>query len=147
MDVSFREVTSANVHDVLALAVAPEQTGYVASNAKSIAEAHFEPKAWFRAVVAGEELVGFVMVYRDPSVKEFYIWRFMIDAGRQGRGIGRRAVELLLDEAREDGAEAVMLNVVPGEHSARDFYARLGFAETGELDGDEVVMRLPLTES
>jgi len=139
--VELREITAETVRQVTALAVAPEQQGLVASNAVSIAEAHFEPKAWFRAVAAGDELVGFVMVYRDRAARTFYVWRFMIDAQHQGRGYGRRALELLLDEARSDGATDVTLSVVPGERSAQDFYARLGFEETGEVHGGEVVMR------
>jgi diamine N-acetyltransferase len=147
MDVSLREVTAENLRDVLALAVAPEQTGYVASNATSIAQAHFEPRAWFRAVAADDALVGFVMVYRVPASREFYIWRFMIDARFQGRGFGRRALELLLDEARSDGAAEVTLSVHPGEHSALGFYVRAGFEDTGEREGDEVVMRLRLDDA
>jgi diamine N-acetyltransferase len=146
MEVFLREVTAENVHDVLALAVAPEQTGYVSTNAKSIAEAHFEPRAWFRAVAAGDSLVGFVMVYRAPDVPEFHIWRFMVDARYQGKGFGRKALELLLHEARLDGVAEVTLCVLPGEHSAFDFYARAGFEDTGELDGDQIVMRLVLEE-
>lgn len=68
-EVTLREITAETVRSVTALAVAPAQLGYVASNANSIAEAYFEPKAWFRAVAAGEELVGFVMVYRDPEAR------------------------------------------------------------------------------
>ena len=144
MDVSLREVSAENVHDVLALQVAPEQTGYVSTNAKSIAEAHFEPRAWFRAIAAGDALVGFAMVYRVPETREFHIWRYMIDARYQGKGYGRKALDLLLDEARSHGATEVTLCVRPGEHSAFDFYARAGFEDTGELDGDQIVMRLPL---
>ena len=144
MEVSLREVTSENLHEVLALAVSQEQAGYVASNAKSIAEAHFEPRAWFRAVVAGEEPVGFVMVERDTAARSFHIWRFMIDARHQSEGYGRRALELLLDEARSDGVAEVTLCVLPGEHSAFSFYERAGFKATGELEGTQVVMRLEL---
>jgi len=141
--VTLREITSETVRSVTALEVAPEQRGFVAPNAVSIAQAYFEPKAWFRAVAAGDELVGFVMVYREPPAT-FYVWRFMIDARYQGRGYGKRAMELLLDEAQRDGAKEVTLSVVPGEGSAMAFYARLGFAETGEVEGDEHVMRLSL---
>jgi diamine N-acetyltransferase len=144
-DVELREITAETVRVVTALRVAPEQEGYVAANAISIAEAYYEPKAWFRAVAAGEELVGFAMVYRDPLAGEFYVWRFMIDARHQGRGYGRRAMELLIDEARRDGAEHVTLSVVPGDRSARDFYAALGFEETGKVEDGEVEMRLPLS--
>ena len=143
--VSLRDVTKANVRDVIALEVAQEQSSYVATNAKSIAEAHFEPKAWFRAIGAGDDLVGFAMVYRDPIAGIFYIWRFMIDARHQGQGYGRRAMELLLDEARADGAREITLSVVPGERSALDFYRRLGFEETGKIEHGELELRLSLT--
>jgi diamine N-acetyltransferase len=146
MELSLREVTSENLHDVLALEVAPEQTSYVATNAKSIAEAHYEPKAWFRAIANGDELVGFVMVYRDRAAPEFYVWRFMIDARHQGRGYGRRALELLLEEARSDGVDEVILNVRPGEHSALGFWLGLGFEDTGEIQDGQMLLRLPLDE-
>jgi len=144
--VELREITSETVRQVTALAVAPEQEGYVASNANSIAEAHFEPKAWFRAIAAGEELVGFAMVYRDPPAGEFYVWRFMVDAAHQGKGYGRRAVELLVEEARTDGAEKVTLSVVPGDQSALEFYKRLGFVETGNVHGKEIELALSLAD-
>lgn len=142
--VELREITAETVRTVTSLKVAPDQEGYVAPNAISIAEAYYEPKAWFRAVAAGDELVGFAMVYRDPEAGEFYVWRFMIDAQHQGHGYGRRAVELLLEEARRDGATHVTLSVVPGENSARDFYAGIGFEETGKVEGGEVEMKLAL---
>jgi diamine N-acetyltransferase len=138
-------VTKDNVREVVSLEVAQEQSSYVATNAKSIAEAYFEPKAWFRAIGAGDELVGFAMIYRDPAAGMFYVWRFMIDARHQGRGYGRRAMELLLDEARADGAREITLSVVPGEHSALDFYRGLGFEETGNIEHGELELRLSLT--
>ncbi|HUF01711.1 MAG TPA: GNAT family N-acetyltransferase [Gaiellaceae bacterium] len=142
--VTLREITADTVRQVTALDVTPEQRGLVASNAVSIAQAYFEPKAWFRAVAAGDELVGFVMVYRERAASTFHVWRFMVDARHQGRGYGRRAMELLIEEARSDGATEVTLSVVPGDGSALDFYAGLGFEETGEIDDGEVAMRLPL---
>ncbi len=143
--VELREITSETVRQVTALAVAPDQEGYVAPNAVSIAEAYFEPKAWFRAIAAGDELVGFAMVYRDPQAGEFYVWRFMIDARHQGHGYGRRAVELLVEEARGDGVEKVTLSVVPGDGSALEFYKRLGFVETGNVHGKEIELALSLS--
>jgi diamine N-acetyltransferase len=140
--VTLREITAETVRHVTALVVAPGQQGLVASNAVPIAEAYFEPKAWFRAVSAGDELVGFAMVYRDRTASTFYVWRFMIDARHQGRGYGRRAMQLLIEEAKKDGAKEVTLSVVPGERSAREFYARLGFVETGGVDHGQLLMRL-----
>ena len=144
MDVSLREVTRETLFEVLALEVAPAQRDYVSANAKSIAEAHFEPRAWFRAIAAGDELVGFAMVHRDREEGEFHIWRFMVDARHQGSGYGRRAAELLLEEARSDGYDAVTLNVRPGEHSALGFWESLGFEDTGEVQHGQMLMRLKL---
>jgi diamine N-acetyltransferase len=141
--VELREITQDSLRAVLDPAVEPEQEGYVATNARSIAEAHFEPHAWFRAVYADDDPVGFVMAYRDPP-EAFWVWRFMIDARHQGKGYGRRALELLVEEARADGVPEIKLSFHAGEHSPRDFYERFGFAETGEVEGEEIVMRLAL---
>ena len=141
---SLREITKETVRQITALEVTPEQQGLVAPNSVSIAEAYFEPKAWFRAVYFGEEPAGFVMVWRDPDERQFYVWRFMVDAGFQGKGIGARALELLLEEARADGVEEVTLSVVPGERSAMAFYERFGFEATGVVEHGEAQMRLRL---
>jgi RimJ/RimL family protein N-acetyltransferase len=83
------------------------------------------------------------MAYRDPPTT-FWVWRFMIDAAHQGKGYGRRALELLVDEARKDGVDEVKLSYHPGEHSPHEFYTRFGFVDTGEFEQGEVVMRLAL---
>jgi diamine N-acetyltransferase len=141
--VELREITRDSLHAVLGLAVAPEQEQFVATNARSIAEAYFEPRAWFRAVYADDVPVGFVMAFRDPPTN-FWVWRFMIDAAHQGKGYGRRALDLLVDEARKDGVSDVKLSYHPGEHSPHEFYTRFGFVDTGEVEGGEIVMRLDL---
>ncbi len=51
--VSLREITAATVREICELEVGPDQQGLVAPNAVSIAQAYFEPAAWFRAVYAG----------------------------------------------------------------------------------------------
>ena len=141
--VELREVTKGSLHAVLDLAVDPEQEQFVATNARSIAEAHFEPHAWFRAVYADDAPVGFVMAYREPPTA-FWVWRFMIDAAHQGKGYGRRALELLVDEARKDGVDEVKLSYHAGEHSPEEFYTRFGFVDTGEVEEGEHVMRFVL---
>ena len=83
------------------------------------------------------------MAFRDPP-KEFWVWRFMIDASHQGKGYGRRALELLVEEARQDGVKEVRLSYHPGEHSPHAFYTGFGFVDTGEVEEGERVMRLAL---
>ena len=36
----------------------------------------------------------------------------------------------------------IKLSFHPGEHSPQGFYERFGFGETGEVEGEEIVMRL-----
>jgi diamine N-acetyltransferase len=138
-------VTAETVRAICALEVSADQRSYVATNALSIAQAHFEPRVWFRAVYAGETPVGFVMLHDDPEKAEYFLWRLMIDARHQGRGYGRRALDLVVDYVRgRPGARELVSSYVPGDHSPSGFYRRYGFVETGEVDHGEVVIRLEL---
>jgi diamine N-acetyltransferase len=144
-DVTLREVTAETVRAVCRLEIAPEQRGFVAPNAVSIAEAHFEPKAWFRAVYAGEEPVGFVMLFEDTEKPEYYLWRFMVGAEHQGKGYGKRALDRVVERVRGlPGATELLSSYVPGDGGPGGFYLRYGFEETGDVDEGERVIRLEL---
>jgi diamine N-acetyltransferase len=144
--VTLREITRTTLHDILKLKVSPDQEQNVAPNAVSIAEAHFYPElAWFRAIYAGETPVGFLMLADDPAAGSYFLWRLMIDTGYQGRGYGRRALELLCDHVRtRPGATALETSVHPGPSGPGLFYEKLGFAYTGEINEGELVMRRAL---
>ena len=144
-EVTLREITADTVRQILDLEVAEDQRHLVAPNSVSIAEAYFEPMAWFRAIYADEEPVGFVMLFDDPNKPMYYLWRLMVDASHQRRGYGRRAVELLIDYVRtRPNASELLVSYVPGDRSPQALYAGLGFTETGEIHSGEVVMRLSL---
>jgi diamine N-acetyltransferase len=154
--VSLVEITRDNLRDYLRLKVRPDQEGFVAPNAVSIAQAYFHPEAWFRGIAAGGEPVGFAMLEdwtarREEAPAEFraepYIalWRFMIDARYQAHGFGAVALRQLIAHARSRLPGGVMFtSYVPGEGCPGPFYHQLGFRETGKLDGIERVLRLPL---
>jgi diamine N-acetyltransferase len=144
-EVTLREVTRETVRAICRLQVGPGQDRFVAANAVSIAEAYFQPKAWFRAIYAGEEPVGFVMLYEDQDKAEYYLWRLMIAGEHQRRGYGQQAVALIVDRLRTlPGARELLTSAVPGEGGPRPFYERLGFTATGEVEDGEEVLRLPL---
>ena len=142
MSVELREITAETVRAICKLEVSADQRGYVASNAESIADAHFQPKSWFRAVYADDEPAGFVLTFEDPEGEGYHLWRFMVDGRHQRRGVGRRAMELLLERWRELGASTGSLSVVEGNDGAIAFYESLGFRLTGDREGGELVMRL-----
>ena len=146
--VSLREVTRENLSDILNMSVAESQKGLVATNAKSIAEAHFAEDAWFRAIYADETPVGFVMLSDVPDRAEYYLWRMMVDAAHQRKGYGRRAVELLVEHVRtRPGAKELFTSHVRTEGNAGKFYHKLGFAYTGEEHDNELIMKLELEQS
>ena len=144
-EVSLREVTSANLAAILNLSVSENQQEFVASNAKSIAEAHYADDAWFRAIYADETPVGFVMLSDAPDEEEYFLWRMMVDAAHQGKGYGRRAVELLVEHVRtRPGATELFTSHVRKEGNAGKFYRKLNFAYTGEEHEGELIMKLEL---
>jgi len=149
MDVRLQQITADTVRQVCTLDAGDGGT-QVAPNAVSIAQAYFEPAAWFRAIAVSEELVGFVMLY-DPTLApaqtepRFMLWRLMIDRRWQGRGFGHAAVRCLLEHVRtRPGADTLYVSHVEGVERAARFYRSLGFEYTGEVDDGELVMRRPV---
>lgn len=143
--ITLREVTKETVRVVCNLKVRPDQERFVAPNAISIAQAYFEPHAWFRAIYADETPIGFVMLYDDAEKPEYLLWRYMIAGEHQGKGYGRRAMGLVIEHVRtRPGARELLTSYVPGEGSPGPFYHSLGFVDTGEVDDGENVARLTL---
>lgn len=149
LPVTLREITRETLRTICRLD-AGDGGLQVAPNSLSIAEAHFEPAAWFRAIYAADEPVGFVMLY-DPSLSpapedpDFFIWRLMIDATHQNRGYGRAAVERLIEHVRtRPGADALFVSHVTGQDALARFYGSLGFVHTGAEHDGELLMRRPL---
>lgn len=142
--VTLREITRETVRDVCRLEVAPEQARFVASAAVSIAEAHFSPEAWFRAIHRGEAPAGFVMLSVKPELPEYFLWRFLVDARHQRSGIGSAALGLVIGHVRSLGAKEFFTSDVPGEGSPGPFYEKHGFAPDGRVEDGEVVLRLVL---
>jgi diamine N-acetyltransferase len=144
-EVELREVSGETVREICALQVTPDQRRFVAPNAVSFAEAHYEPKAWYRAIYADGQPVGFAMLSIDTGTAEYFLWRFMIDGGFQGRGFGRAALGLIVEHVRSlPNARELLVSWVPGDGSPEPFYLGLGFVPTGEVDDGEVVARLGL---
>lgn len=145
MQVTLREVTKDNLVAVLKLRVAESQRGLVATNAVSIAQAHYSDVAWFRAIYVGEIPVGFVMLEDDPANATYDLWRFMIDERHQGKGYGREALRQVIDYVRtRPGAHEIKLGCVPKSGNPAPFYRAFGFEETGLVEDGEVEMRLRL---
>jgi diamine N-acetyltransferase len=146
--VSLREITEETVVPICRLSdtLSETQQKLVAPNAVSIAQAHFSKQAWFRAIYADETPVGFIMLYDNPEEPAYFLWRLMVAGPHQGRGFGRRAVELLIDYIKtRPHAQTLGVSYQPSEGNPEGFYRKLGFRPTGEIEHGEVVMRLELS--
>ena len=149
--VSLREVTAETVLAITRLAVDKSQEDFVAPNAISFSQALFSPEAWYRAIYLDDSPVGFVMLEDQtrsvppPDDPQITLWRYMIDASHQRKGIGRVALGLVIDEVRRrERFTRLATSYVPGPGCPEPFYLDLGFRHTGRLDGREVVLELPL---
>ncbi|HAN35897.1 MAG: GNAT family N-acetyltransferase [Ilumatobacteraceae bacterium] len=148
MAVELAEITADNLGEVYDLAVGPGQNEFVASNPWSLAQAYAEREiAWPRAIVADGTVVGFIMLQFDPDDDDgrpYQLWRLMIAAEHQGKGYGRAALALGVEECRRRNATELFTSWVPGDGGPEGFYLGLGFEPTGEWDDDEKVARLAL---
>lgn len=145
MSVTLREITKDTVTTICKLDAGDGWT-QVAPNGVSIAQAHYNREAWYRAIYASDEAVGFVMLF-DPTLSatperpEFFLWRLMIDHRFQRRGHGHAAVERLVEHVRtRPGADALYVSHVPAAEALARFYQSLGFRYTGAQDDGERVM-------
>lgn len=151
--VSLREITPTTVRAITELAVSPAQKGLVASNAQSLAEALFRPEAWYRAIYVDDTPAGFVMLY-DESLRpepldapQIGLWRFMVDAALQRKGVGAAALRLVLAHVHDEGRfDVLAVSYVPGPESPEGFYLGAGFTHTGRIDEGEVVLAYHLKQ-
>lgn len=143
--IALKKITEDTLVPILKLKVAENQKNFVADNAVSIAQAHFSKTAWFRGIYRDDEPVGFVMLDINPEENDFYLWRFMIAEPFQGKGYGKKALELVLDHVRTiPEAREFLTSYVPGEGCPGPFYIKNGFEETGDWDDGEKVLKFTL---
>jgi diamine N-acetyltransferase len=148
MDITFRPVTRENLSAVIELTVTPEQEEFVSPNLYSLAETYVEPTWTPLAIYAGDALVGFAMFGRDDETGRWWIMRYMIDVQHQGKGYGTAALPGLIDQIVErHGCSELFLGYEPNNEVASRLYARMGFAPTGEVVGNEIIARLDLATS
>lgn len=153
--IRLEEITNKNIWKVCTLEPFDEQKDFVAENIQSLAEAYATRNegnnALPLAVYKDDELIGFVMIGKgtvgneeeSDLIKENYcLWRLMIDKKFQGKGYGKQTMDAVMDLIRTfpfGEAKKVWLSYEPENTRARDIYNKYGFAENGEMCGNEIV--------
>ncbi len=128
----------------------------VAPNAVSVAQSFLSNNAWARGIYVDDTPVGFIMLFdptlnivaakaKNEAIDSLYVWRLMIDFAHQGKGYGEQALRAVIDKARGmPGIKTVTLSYVMETGSAKPFYEKLGFRDTGKIDDGEMLMELRL---
>ena len=154
--VTLQAITSDTLLPILRLTPGAIGERMVATNATSLAQAAHSANAVPRAIMVGDTPVGFIMLY-DPTLdtaladkneahaEAVDIWRLMVDFQHQGKGFGEAAtLEAARYAATRPGVMTIRLSYIPREGNPSPFYKKMGFVETGEKDGSEIVMAQPL---
>lgn len=143
------ELSATTIVAVNTLGLKPGQEQFLAPVSYGVAATVVNPQTtWQRVVVDGDEVVGFVSANFDPDATEEHfrsvLWRINVDADDQGRGVGRFAVEQLIEEARRRGMDHVDVIYEAGEGGPEAFFTRVGFTPRGETEYGEVIAEIRL---
>lgn len=149
MKIELRTIDDTNKADVVLLEVSDSQKEYIASNERSLEtslnEEHREIARPF-AIYGDDKLVGFTMFAFDLASSDpddrYWLWRFMIDKNLQGNGYGFAALEKIIEYFKNHGADHILLSTKETNTTALSLYHKYQFAETGEMNGNEIVLRL-----
>jgi diamine N-acetyltransferase len=153
--VHLRRITAKNEQECLALRVDDSQAKFVATNAKSLAQARDNPKlvplaVYDRASCGYPQprgpMLGFVMHEIDCGVG--YLVRLMIDRAHQRQGYGRAAVLEVIRRLRlEPEVEMIVTSHRHDNAAVAALFRSLGFVpweiEGVALTPGEVYLRLP----
>ncbi|BCJ45153.1 spermidine acetyltransferase [Actinoplanes ianthinogenes] len=140
-DLRLVPVTAGNWRDCAELTVHEDQKRFVADVTYYLCMCHYGDTWQPLAAVRGDEVVGFAIWGVDDD-RSRWIGGVVVDAKHQRQGIGRELVRQLRERLiAEPGTPNVALSYQPENTAARSLYLALGFVETGETEGDEIVAR------
>ena len=156
-----KKINTNNVAEILKLEVFDNQKSFVATNNSSIIEAYIartENNHVFTFGIYNDDTpIGFLMIGYDvnsddegaPKIAKgnYNIWRLMIDKKFQGKGFGKKAMNLALEFVNTfpcGTARYCWLSYESENDLARQLYKSVGFVETSEKDGEEIVAILEL---
>jgi diamine N-acetyltransferase len=142
------ELSATTIVAVNNMSLKPGQEEYLSPVSYGVAATVVNPQStWQRVVVDdGGTVLGFVSANFDADDPQEHfrsvLWRINVDAGEQGRGVGRFAVESLVAEARDRGFDHVDVVYESGEDGPEAFFARVGFTPVGETEYGEVIAEI-----
>lgn len=149
MNIRFDSITPDNWRIFNRLSVTEEQQKFVAENVTILARAFVfrEYNSLVYAIYNDDTPIGLLMQrdYTEEGRLICVLDQFMIDREYQGKGYGKAAMKHWLSMIeREEEYDSITLCYKEEDEAALRLYLGMGFYNTGEADGDEVIMKYKL---
>ena len=141
-------ISKENYEECLNLNIAENQEDYVSSTVHSLAQAWvYYDTAFPFAVYVNNTMVGFIMLGYYEAGGYYTLWKLLIDEKYQNKGYGKRAVRLGIDYlVNRFKVKEVYTAYYATNRIARNLYASIGFRETGEIVGNQIGMKLIVSD-
>jgi diamine N-acetyltransferase len=143
--VTLQDIDEDNFESFMDMELPEQQSAFLATNAYSIAQSKFYPDFFAHGIYCDGEPAGFLLYDCCAGVVPglYGIYRFMVDFPQQGKGIGRKAMALLLAELRaKPDVERIIICYKPDNAVAREFYRSFGFRECGIDEEGEMIAEI-----
>jgi diamine N-acetyltransferase len=148
-DLRLEELSATNAVQAKSLELRPGQEEFANPATYVAAEPQVDPaKAWLKVIVRDGEVVGMVRAYFDDSYPDeelrSCVWNITVSASAQGAGVGRFAIDAIIDEARARGNTALTVMWDGAAEGPGEFFTRMGFVDSGASAYGDRIGRMSL---
>lgn len=152
MAIHFDIITPDNWLTFNKLKVKEEQKEFVASNLTILARAYAyrDSNSKVYAIYNENIPIGMLMQreYQEDTKLFCVLDQFMITERYQRMGYGKAAMKLWIDLIKsENRYDSIILCYIEGDDAAKNLYLNIGFYHTGEVDGNEIIMKYTLVNN
>lgn len=134
---NLRDINKGNWFEIIILRSGADQQNRIfektiASNCLSIAQASIDDQWTTKGLYDEDLLVGFTMYGYSDELEGDELCRLMIDYHFQGKGYGKKALELIVGEMKKQTTDSrILVCFQPDNLHAKKLYERFGFKDTG----------------
>lgn len=141
-NIRLKELNLDNWYECCQLEVSENQKAFLEPNSVSIAQSKFELTLKPYAIYLEDKVVGFLMYNTVlEELDGYWVYRIMVDEKFQGKGIGKKATELMIAEiAKLPDAQKIIVGYHPDNVGAHHLYSSLGFIDNGNRFGKEMAV-------
>lgn len=140
-------VTQANASlgEKLQVNQAQKDANFVLSVPEAILAANECPFAKAYFICLDNQVIGYTAFVFDETIpeqdKRNWLWQFMIDENYQKQGYAKKALTLIIEAFRQKAVAVITLSTKPENATALELYRKFGFHETGEVNGEELILQ------